>query len=94
MYPVPERAEDAVSGVRWTMTHEYTHAHTRKCLGEVQPVIISAAFSRFFSVRMIRLLVKHGANPDSEYALAGAVAKGRYGCVCETCPWTKLDGRW
>ena len=75
--------EGAFGCVRWMVTHEYTHALTRKYLGDVQPVISSAAFSRFCSVRMIRLLVKHGANPDSEGALAGAAIEGEYGCVRE-----------
>ena len=72
--------EDALACVNWLIVHGYTEAIIGKHLSD-KYAIDAATIGWSCSTRMIRLLVRHGANPRSSLALAGAAILGKYRCV-------------
>ncbi len=70
----------AYACVQWLIRHGYDEAITNPDLG-YDSAIDAAGFSDHCSARMIRLLVRHGANPHSTLALGAAALQGAYRCV-------------
>lgn len=70
----------AYACVQWLIRHGYDEAITNPDLGH-DSAIDAAGVSDHCSARMIRLLVRHGANPHSTLALWNAAFQGAYGCV-------------